>query len=60
MKNSSFLVKPPFWETPTKMGVTILVLLGNFELKLGKHVHFVIFSIFSDFGEILKKLKFRF
>ena len=27
---------------------------GNFELKLGKHVHFVIFSIFSDFGEILK------
>ena len=28
MKNSSFFVKSPFWGTPTKMGVTILVLLG--------------------------------
>ena len=30
---------------------------GHFELKLGKHVHFVIFSIFDHFGEILKNLK---
>ena len=28
MKNSSFFVKSPFWGTPTKMGVAILVLLG--------------------------------
>ena len=53
MKNSSFFVKSPFFHFGTSG--------GHFELKLGKHAYFVIFSIISEFGEFFKKLKnFRF
>ena len=41
-----------------KNGATVLALPGGyFELKLTKHVHFVIFSMYTDFGEVSKKLK---
>ena len=61
MENWSFFVKPPFWGTPLKWGHHFGTSGGQFELKLGKHVHLVVLSIFGDFGEILKNLKkFRF
>ena len=58
MQILSFCKPPPhFGESPMIWGSSFGTSGGHFELPLGKHVHFVIFSIFSDFGEILKKLK---
>ena len=55
-------VKPPFWGVPKILvgplkwgGAPFGTYGGHFDLKLGKHAYFVIFGIFGDFGEILKK-----
>ena len=52
-----YFVKPPFWVSPLKWGHHFGTFGGHFQGKLGKYAHFVIFSILSDFGEILKNLK---
>ena len=57
MKNSSFLWNPIFGDFDKNGGRRFDTSGGYFELKLTKHVHFVIFSIYTDFGEVSKKLK---
>ena len=49
-------VKHHFWEF-LKLGWPFWPFRGLFELKLGKCVNFVMFSIYADFGEVLEKLK---
>ena len=57
MKNSSSLRNPIFWDFGKNGGRCFGTSGGYFELKLTKHAHFVIFSIYTDIGEVSKKLK---
>ena len=47
----------PIFGIFTKWGHRFGTPRGYFELKLNKHVHFVIFIIYTDFGEVLKSWK---
>ena len=53
MKNCHFR-EITIWCSALKLAHHFGTFGGHFDLKLDKHVHFVIHSIHSDFGEVLK------